>query len=200
MWKLNSQTLLSTPEVNGSTFVRIKCLEQILGEVIPAVAPEFKSSLCVRKVQSNFPQNNFALFCCFRRCKLIWFSEKKIIGTQEIFLPEEHTLGWTSSPKALHLGSLLRSWHTTPIRGNKDKTPEISCSYSHVKPSIHHSTQCSPEGWLWTWRSPPRESGNPLPSICCVLLPCQNLKSPTVFAVFHTLTISLWSYFCCIKL
>ena len=33
---------LKIPKVYGSTFVSVKCLEEILGEVIPAMAPEVK--------------------------------------------------------------------------------------------------------------------------------------------------------------
>ena len=33
---------LKIPKVYGSTFVSVKCLEEILGEVIPTVAPEVK--------------------------------------------------------------------------------------------------------------------------------------------------------------
>ena len=88
---------LILPEVYGSTFVGIKRREEVLCETIPALAPENEN-------HQNFVSKHCWTSYVFRRTVTLGRS-----------LPGGHRLGWISSQRALHLGSLSRSWRTTPV-------------------------------------------------------------------------------------
>ena len=88
---------LILPEVYGSTFVGIKRREEVLCETIPALAPENEN-------HKNFVSKHCWTSYVFRRTVTLGRS-----------LPGGHRLGWISSQRALHLGSLSRSWRTTPV-------------------------------------------------------------------------------------